>query len=124
MVFLWGKKAYDLYFCIQAELVMETEEPSYKARMMGTPQERPEVPRDGMPDRELVDLRQGNAKDRWVRSQDPKGTEGAERRPHCPEGNRAFACNLWHFMHSNLNLKENHQECSVGNISVSFVDPV
>lgn len=92
--------------------------------MMGTPQERPEVPRDGMPDRELVDLRQGNAKDRWVRSQDPKGTEGAERRPHCPEGNRAFACNLWHFMHSNLNLKENHQECSVGNISVSFVDPV
>lgn len=30
--------------------MMETEEPNYKARMMGTPQERPEVPRDSMPE--------------------------------------------------------------------------
>lgn len=46
-----------------------------KARMMGTLQERPKVPRDSMPDHELDYLRQWNVKDRWARSQDPKATE-------------------------------------------------
>lgn len=90
-----------------------------KARMMGTQQERPKVPRDSMPDLELDYLRQWNVKDRWVRGS--QGDWTAERRPHCLEGNWAFACNPWHFMHSNLNLKENHHECSVGNISVSLL---